>query len=148
VIKFNAQNKAEIAFGYYESGRGELTSPVQIELTSDHKVVVSDAGAKAIFFYDYFGNFLYKYDHPRFSQPNGIALDNKHRLYVADPVDGSIYIFSERGGLVNRMDMLGDIMLRNPVDIAVYRMENKYMLFVIDGDSIIVSSLTYDQAKE
>lgn len=148
VIKFNAQNKGEIAFGFYESGRGQLTSPVQIELTSDYKVVVSDAGAKAIFFYDYFGNFLYKYEHPRFKQPNGIALDNKNRLYVADPVDGSIYIFSDTGNLVKRMDMLGDIMLRHPVDIAVYKLENKYLLFMIDGDSIMVSSLTYDRSKE
>ena len=125
-----------------------MTSPVQIDLTSDYKVVVSDAGAKAIFFYDYFGNFLYKYEHPSFRHPNGIALDNKDHLYVADPVDGSIYIFAGKGGQVKRIDRLGDIFLRNPVDLTVFRTENRYMLFVLDGDSVLASALSYESSKE
>lgn len=148
VIKFNAQNKGETAFGYYESGRGELTSPIQVDLTTNHKVVVSDAEAKGIFFFDYFGNFLYKYDHPQFQQPNGIALDDKDRLYVADPIAGSIFIFSENGNFIKKIDVIGAINLKQPVDLVVYTMERSYLLFIIDGDDVIISSLKYDRPKE
>jgi hypothetical protein len=148
VIKFNAQNKGETAFGYYESGRGELISPIQVDLTSNHKVIVSDAGAKSIFFFDYFGNFLYKYGHPQFQQPNGIALDSKNRLYVADPIAGSIFIFSENGSFIKKIDVIAGVYLKQPVDLLVYTMESNYLLFIIDGDDVIISSLKYDHPKE
>lgn len=69
ILKFNSQDQGDVAFGYYESGAGELTAPVQLELSSDHRVVVSDAEANAVFVYDYFGTFLFQITHPEFRQP-------------------------------------------------------------------------------
>jgi len=95
VVKINAQDRGEAAFGYYESGQGELTFPVQIELTSNHRVVVSDAGADAVFYYDFFGNYLGQIKYPEFKNPAGIALDDMNRLYVADTEAQKIFIFSD-----------------------------------------------------
>jgi hypothetical protein len=50
VIKYNNQDKGDTAFGYYESGAGELSGPVQLELSSDHRVIVSDADILVIFY--------------------------------------------------------------------------------------------------
>jgi hypothetical protein len=148
IIKFNAQNEGETAFGYYESGTGELMSPVQIDLTSNYKIVVSDAAAQGIFFYDYFGNYLYTINHEQFKQPHGICLDDKNRLYVADPEEKSVFIFSAQSRLIQKIDSLGGFRLKNPVDIAIHNRGNEYTLYIIDGDYIIISALRYDRPKE
>jgi hypothetical protein len=148
VIKFNAQNKGETAFGYYESGRGELTFPVQVDLTSNHKVAISDAGAEGIFFYDYFGNYLYTINHEKFKYPSGIAFDDRNRLYVSDPEQGSIFIFSAQGKFLHRIGFLGAVSLKNPIDLAVFNMGHEYNLYIVDGDYVIICSLTYDHPQE
>jgi hypothetical protein len=52
VIKFTGQNQGQTAFGDYESGMGELFNPVQIDISSNHQIVVTDSEGKGILIYD------------------------------------------------------------------------------------------------
>ena len=148
VIKFNQANQGEVAFGYYESGSGELTSPVQIDLTTNHRVVVSDPGAPAVFMYDYFGNFLSELTYPDFKTPSGLATDTKNRIYVADPEARSVFIFSEQGGFLDAVKNIGGIRLERPVDMAVFQEKDELFMFVVDADQVIISKIRYNPVKE
>ena len=142
VIKFNAKSKGEIAFGYYVSGKGELTSPVQIDLTVNHQVLVSDAVQNSIFIYDYFGNFLHRITDIRIKQAAGLAVDDRNRIYLADGEGGAIYIFTLAGKLLGKFDRIGAQLLKKPQDIALYRNKpDDYVIYIIDGDFIKIASL-------
>ena len=139
VIKFNNQDKGDAAFGYYESGSGELTGPVQLELSSIHRVIVSDADARAIFIYDYFGTFLFRIEHPDFKAPRGIALDRNNRIYVADPQAKAIFEFAPSGKFINVYHTINGIPLSAPSDLAIHETKDKTHFYIIDGDEIVIS---------
>ncbi len=119
IIKINPQSRGEVVFGYYESGGGELTTPVQIDLTSNHRVLVSDAGRRTINYYDYFGSFIFMLEHPKMKYPWGIAVDNHNRLYVADSEAKSIFIFASDHSYIGAIDQVGGLPLDHPVDMAI-----------------------------
>jgi DNA-binding beta-propeller fold protein YncE len=148
VIKINPQNKGERAFAYYESGAGELITPVQIDLSSNHRVVVSDAGRRSINYYDYFGNFMLMVEHPDMKYPGGIALDNQNRLYVADSEAQSIFIFSPDHAYIGKITNVEGISLNRPADVALHKRNNDYILYIIDFNQIIIAKLNYNQAGE
>ncbi len=148
VIKINPQNRGEVAFGYYESGIGELTSPVQVDLTGNHRVVVSDAGRRSIFFYDYFGSFLFMLEHPEMKLPGGIAVDDQNRLYVSDSEAGSIFIFSADNSFLGTIKEVGGLHLTRPVDMALYQKDDGYYMYIIDADQIIIADLKFNHAGE
>jgi hypothetical protein len=139
VIKYNNQDKGDTAFGYYESGAGELTGPVQLELSSDHRVIVSDADACAIFIYDYFGNFLYRIEHPDFREPRGMALDRNNRMYVADPQAKAIFEFTPNGKFINVYRRISGVPVSAPVDLAIHETSKQTRLYIIDGNEIIIT---------
>jgi hypothetical protein len=146
VIKFNAKSKGEIAFGYYVSGKGELASPVQIDLTVNHQVLVSDAGRNGVFIYDYFGNFLNYITSKTIKQAAGLAVDDKNRIYLADLEGAEIYIFTAGGKLLGKIDRIGGQLLKKPQDVALYRNKpDDYVIYLIDGNFIKIASLTYAQ---
>lgn len=148
IVKFNQANQGEVAFGYYESGSGELTSPVQIDLTSDHRVLVSDPGAPAIYMYDYFGNFLMDVTDKNFKSPSGLATDANNRIYVADPDARSVFIFSDRGAYLDIIKNIGGLQLERPVDLTLFQEKNDLFMFVIDADRVIISKISYNPVKE
>ena len=142
------KNNAEIAFGNYLSGEGELSSPTQIELTTDHRVLVSDAIVNGIFIYDYFGNFLNKITNNSIKQAVGITIDNKNRIYLTDLEGAAIYIFTINGKLIERIDLIGGLLLKQPRDIAIYHnksQEYEYNLYIIDGDLVKIAGLKYSK---
>jgi tripartite motif-containing protein 71 len=143
VVKFNPNNKPEVAFAYYESGAGELDSPVQLDLTGDYRLLISDAAQKAVFVYDYYGNFIQKIEYPRFKAPSGLAVDQENRIYVCDPACAAIYIFTGRGIFLDQIETIGGIRLRFPSDLALVGRNNRYQLAVIDQDQVIIASLQY-----
>jgi DNA-binding beta-propeller fold protein YncE len=148
VIKFNNRDQGDAAFGYYESGRGELIGPVQLELSTDHRVIVSDSDARAIFIFDYFGNFLFKIEHPEFKQPRGLALDRNNRIYVADPESGSIHEFTPSGKFLNVYRRINGIPFSTPIDLAIHETEKQTRFYIIDGDEIIITERVAVSPKE
>jgi hypothetical protein len=144
IIKFNSRSKGEIAFGYYISGKGELTSPVQVDLTVNHQALVSDGTANGIFVYDYFGTFLYEITNRDIKQAAGLAVDDKDRIYLADAEGAAIYIFTIAGKLIKKIDAIGGELFKRPRDIALYRNKpDDYNLYLIDGDIIKIAGLRY-----
>jgi len=148
VIKINPQNKGERAFAYYESGAGELTTPVQIDLTSNHRIVVSDAGMRTVNYYDYFGNFMLMIEHPDMKYPGGIALDDKNRLYVADSEAECIFIFSPDHSFIGKITEVGGIPLYRPTDVALHQQDDENHMYIIDLNQIIITKLNFNQAGE
>ena len=148
IIKFNSQDQGDAAFGYYESGAGELTSPVQLELSSDHRVIVSDSEARAIFIYDYFGSYLFQIAHPDFKQPMGIALDSQDRIYVADPVNKSIFEFTSSGKLLNQYRHVSGAPFSAPMDLVVTNVDNNIRFYIVDGDDILIAKKISATPKE
>jgi len=123
---------------HYESGAGELTGPVQLELSSDHRVIVSDSEAEAIFVYDYFGTFLFQIQHSDFKQPLGIA-HNSNRVYVADPENKSIFEFTVSGKYLGQYRQVSGVPLSAPVDLCIFQNEKQIRFYIIDGDEVIIA---------
>ena len=148
ILKFNSQDQGDVAFGYYESGAGELTRPVQLELSSDHRVVVSDAETKAVFVYDYFGTYLFQITHPKLKQPMGIAHDSQNRIFVADLESKSIFEFTSGGKFLNQFRHVSGIPFTAPMDLVVTKVENQIQFYIIDGDEIVIAKKVSDTPKE
>jgi len=148
VIKFDNQSQGDASFGYYDSGQGELTGPIQLELSSDHRVIVSDAEAEAIFVYDYFGNFLFLIEHPDLKYPKGLALDRNNRIYVADPENKSIFEFTPGGKFLNQFRHVSGVPLTEPVDLTIHQTEKQTRFYIIDGDEIIIAERIAVAPKE
>ncbi len=148
VVKFNSRSQAEIAFGYYESGSGELEDPQQIDLGSGNRVFISD-GAGTVHVYDYFGNFMFDIKIEEFQHPAGIATDKKGNLYVCDPPAKKIFIFSESGQYLRTIEQISGLPLRNPTDLAVLEKANGVRpLYVIDGDEIRIVETVFSAKQE
>jgi len=148
VVKINQNSNAMASFGYYDSGIGQLTFPVQIDLTNNHRVIVSDAGAAKIFVYDYFGTFLRTIEHPEFRTPSGLAVDDQNRIYVADPEAGKVFIFSLDGKYLAGFSAVNGIQLIRPVDLTLLKQDTGYHVYLIDGDSILIINLLFNGPKE
>jgi DNA-binding beta-propeller fold protein YncE len=148
VVKINQIDKGIAAFGYYRSGAGQLTSPIQIDLTGNHRVIVSDAGARKIFIYDFFGNFLRTIDNPDFGAPAGLAVDDRNRIYVADPVAQRVFIFDLDGNFLAEFGSAGGETFNRPVDLTLLKKDNFYQMYLIDGDTIRIIKLQISEPRE
>jgi len=148
VVKFDPSDRAEVAFAYYESGAGELAAPVQLDLTSDYNLLISDALNKVVFVFDYYGTFVRKIEYAQFKSPAGLAIDQENRIYICDPAGSTIYIFTPRGNFLGKIDSLGGIALSSPVDIALIYRDSRYQIAMIDKDQVILASLKYDLPQE
>ena len=148
ILKFNNQDQGDAAFGYYESGAGELTAPIQLELSSDHRVVVSDAETKAIFVYDYFGTYLFQITHPDLKRPMGIAHDAQNRIYVADSEGKGIFEFTSGGKFLNQFRSVSGIPFTAPMDLVVTQVEDQVRFYIIDGDEILIAHKVSETVKE
>ena len=141
IIKFSPQDQAEVAFGNYESGEGELTTPTQIDLTKNNHLLACDAGLPGVIEYDYFGNYLKRITHADLKYPVGIAIDDKNRIYLCDPKKQAIFIFSSDGLLLSEINKIGGISLRKPADITVKKVDGTYHLYILDGDYLLSAEL-------
>jgi DNA-binding beta-propeller fold protein YncE len=148
VIKFQRET-AQTAFGFFESGKGELNDPVQVDITSSQKIVISDAGNSCLNVYDYFGTFLYKIKLTGMKNPNGLTTDNSGRIYVTDTGSDKVYILTESGELIKRIESIGGKNFTNPTDIALFKMKKElYKAYLIDEDEIIIFSIKFNQSGE
>lgn len=142
VVKFNPRRNAELAFGYYESGEGELQDPRQVELTARQHVLVTDAGLPGLVEFDYFGTFIRSISHPHFKQPAGLAVDGQGRIWIADPGAKTVFVLDERGAVLAEFTSCSGQMLRQPRDVALRKNKSgQQMVYLIDGDQIIIAKL-------
>jgi len=148
IIKFQRET-AQVAFGFFESGVGELNDPIQIDITSNQKIIVSDAGNSCINIYDYFGTYLNNIKFPGLKNPTGLFTDDSGRIYATDTGANTIVILNESGDVIDEIKSIGGININNPTDIALFKInKNIYKSFLIDGDEVIIFTLKYNQSGE
>ncbi|MCS6989806.1 MAG: hypothetical protein NZM06_09860 [Chloroherpetonaceae bacterium] len=67
------QNPIQFIFGGFNSGAGRLIEPNRLQATKSGKVFVSDEGAKCLFVYDLFGNFVAQVGKGLLKTPSALA---------------------------------------------------------------------------
>ncbi len=145
VIKFKRDGSAERSFGQFGSGKGELSYPLQIELFSFDKLLISDPEEKALLIYDFFGNFIKKIQFEGFKYPSGIDVDNKNNIYIADPEARKIFFVDNKNYKLSEIKFL--LKLRSPKDIVISTVKNKEYLYIIDGNEIIFGTLNHAKSS-
>ena len=139
IIKFKRDGTAERSFGRFESGKNELDTPEQLELWGVDKLLAIDSGAKSIFIYDLFGNFLQRIESDLFVRPVGIEVGNKKNIYLADPEAKKIFFID------NKLENISEInfpqKFKAPRDVAIQRTMSETLLYVVDDNEIVVGLL-------
>ncbi len=97
------QNPIQFIFGGFNSGAGRLIEPNRLQATKSGKIFVSDEGAKCLFVYDLFGNFVAQVGKGMLKTPSALAsgevvqvLPNGERKLVEWILaidEGSVFIF-------------------------------------------------------
>lgn len=115
--------------------QGKLQQPLFVACDADDRVVVSDAQANSVFVFGETGSFAFELPGPAGWQPGAIAAFER-RLYVADAVNGVIWIFEHDGvtarsiGQVNgwhgpvtalAVSAEGDLYIKPSLDATYYR---------------------------
>ena len=136
VIKFKRDGSAERVFGRFDSGDGELELPEQIVMWGADKVVVSDTGQSALIVYDLFGNFLMRLLNDDFKAPRGLDVSPDKNIFVADPVARKIFVVKNDLSAISEIKSLN--VFHQPQDVAFVNFNGKDMLYVIDGDEVII----------
>lgn len=143
IVKFKRDGTAERSFGRFESGQNELEYPEQMDLWGVDKLLVTDSGLDAVFMYDLFGTFIRKIESEMFQHPMGLDVDIQKNIYVADPEARKIFMID------NKLENITEINFRQnfktPRDIAVQNTGNETLLYVIDGNEIVIGSLTTEK---
>ncbi len=145
IIKFKRDGNAERSFGRFDSGNGELSRPEQIDLWGSDKLLVSDSEQAVLVIFDLFGNFIRKIEFEGFSQPAGIDVDNQKNIFVADPVAGDLFFINDDLSSVSKINFTTGF--KAPQDIAVTTKENKTLLFVIDGNEVIIGTFLNENSS-
>ncbi len=118
------------------SGEATLLSPTAIAVDETRQeVLVSDYGdpsgtffggartAARILFYTYNGTYLGQIDGAhRFARPQGLAVDDVGRVYVAEALLGQIFVFNRSTGeIVNKLGSFGEApgQLQLPLDVVL-----------------------------
>lgn len=146
IIKFNRHGQPERSFGGYESGEGQLEEPVQMDIAGGKFLLVTDRSRKAVIVFDFFGNYINSISIPEFKSPAGIAVDDKERIFIADPVAQKVFIVAADFRKVSALNMKLTQPLKHPVDLAISRQRTKKkksnQLYLIDGNQLIIGRLT------
>lgn len=139
VLKLNSFGEPELTFGDYQEGKGRLVDPVQLEVSPNDKIFVSDRQANKIFVFDYFGNYLLTIGSGILKEPTGIFYSRANLLFVADTGNKRIVLFSADGKLTFSWGLISKEMgtFSRPLDVITY--EKK--VYVLDNDNIFVFEL-------
>jgi DNA-binding beta-propeller fold protein YncE len=142
IIKYDRNGKEERIFGTYESGKGELLSPQQLEILDFDKLLVTDSGNRAVFVFDFFGNYIRQYTSENFKTPGGIAVDDQSNMYITDLAAKSIFRIKTVSDKVDKIKLPSDQPLIAPADIAIWKepgKENKtYWMYILDAHDLII----------
>ena len=122
IIKLDSGFSPLLAFGGYDWGKGSLSDPASIFLSSMDHVLVSDRASSCIFVYDYYGNFLYHFGKPVLKNPGGIFIHKNDLIFVTDDHYHSLFVFDKEGHLLHKFGHYGKKIgsFNFPVDVAVH----------------------------
>lgn len=136
VLKLNSFGIPEISFGGLADGRGRLLQPIQLAVSRDDRIYVSDSRANKVIVFDYFGNYLTEIGTNWLKEPQGIFFDASKRLFVADAGNKRIAVFKSDGELLITWSKISDQhgSFQQPIDVAVFQNQ----IFVLDNDRVLV----------
>ncbi|MFZ5517336.1 MAG: NHL repeat-containing protein [Candidatus Zhuqueibacterota bacterium] len=139
LLKLNSFGEPEISFGDYGEGRGRLLNPIQLAISPDDKIFVSDAAQNKIIVFDYFGNYLSEIGALSLNDPQGICYCGMQVIAVADRGNARVALFDANGNPVFAWSKISERLgaFRNPVDVAAF--DNRF--YVLDDDTIFVFEL-------
>lgn len=139
LIKFNSFGEPEISFGDFGEGKGRLLDPIQIAVSQDDKIFVSDAAQNKILVFDYFGNYLSEIGTNYLKEPQGIFFSSTKMILVADQGNKRIAAFDPNGNVIIAWSKISDKMgsFLNPMDVASFN----DLIYVLDADRILVFEL-------
>lgn len=120
IVKFNRHGRPERVFGNYESGEGQLLQPAQLDIVAENRLLISDAGRRAVIVFDFFGNYLLSINHPDFNYPTGLAVSGDGRIMVADAAAQKIFIIAADMKRVKSMEFYIATTLKEPRDAALW----------------------------
>ena len=132
-VKINKFNRVEKFFGGIEAGHGRLINPVQISISPQNQILVLDEGRILIF--DYYGNFLKKFDIPTSREATGLCADSL--IFVSN--GNNVFAFNYDGLLIYSLSFNETIF-----DIA-YRNSHLYCL---TSNQVLVYKLNFTKNGE
>lgn len=139
ILKLNSFGEPEMSFGDFAEGKGRLLQPVQVTISPDDRIYVSDSQSNKIIVFDYFGNYLTEIGSGFLKAPQGIFYSPLKLLFIADLGNKQIVAFKPDGELVIAWSKISaEIgLFQNPVDVVTFQQR----VFVLDNDRILVFEL-------
>ena len=131
IIKINSFGEPEMSFGGFENLDFGLNEPFQVAVSSDNNIFVSDFSSGRVLVFDYFGNFSFEIFNKKMKSAAGIDIDNYGRVFIADPMSASVYVFNLKGlylFTITGNEIGGGEIFKEPIDIVFY----KGLLYVLD----------------
>ena len=141
IVKINRRGEKERSFGTYESGDGELQEPQQLDILKNNFLLVSDAGAKSVFVFDFFGNFIRRISSPQFIHPAGLCVLQDAFILLADSESNQLFSISADFSEITTITLKTSRPVRRLRDAAVWKTEKETLLYLIDGDQVIIGYL-------
>lgn len=139
LLKLNSFGEPEMSFGDFAEGKGRLLQPVQVAISPDDRIYVSDSQANKIILFDYFGNYLTEIGTNFLKGPQGIFYSPLKLLFVADQGNKRIVAFKSDGELIFAWSKISDELgtFQNLVDVVTFQTQ----VFILDNDRIFVFEL-------
>lgn len=136
LLKLNSFGEPEMTFGNYAEGKGRLLSPVQISISPDDRIYVSDSKQNRIVVFDYFGNYLMEIGSNFLKEPQGVFYSNLKILFVADQGNKRVAAFNPTGELMFILENISEKLgkFKSPVDVVSF--QNR--IYVLDSDCVFV----------
>lgn len=141
IVKINRRGEKERSFGTYESGDGELQEPQQLDILKNQFLLVSDAGAKSVFVFDSFGNFIRRISDPHFVHPSGLCVLGDGSFLLADSEANRLFSISPDFSSVTAIPLKLSRPLTRLRDAAVLKTNKGALLYLIDGNQVIIGYL-------
>lgn len=110
--------------------------PVDVEITDDGRILVSDLKNRNISVFNCIGNFAHEFARPdgehQLQSPGGMAIDGSERVHVIDNKSQKIFVYDSYGRFLFTYGSTGKIPLRlqSPMGIAIDKEKN--LVFIAD----------------
>ncbi len=138
IVKINRLGQPERSFGTYISGAGELQNPVQLDIAPRGLLMVTDADAKALFVYDFFGNFIKALHDPRMKRPSGLAVSEEGKIWITDSEAGILFMVDPGLSQIKTVTLKTTRSPNHLQDVAMLKDDSGNMMFLLDGNELLI----------